>query len=169
MDLNPDYSGGDHLHYHYGSPLITTANTVIVPVKTGATSGFRVEARHGSDGSLIWMQTTDYILPPHHWTPGYPLLLTSSERLYFPGAGGTVYYRDTPDSAVPAASGQLAFYGLANYLANPSPYNTSVFINTPLPPTAAATSTSGFMSPDRRRWASRAALPASVRPLPAAG
>ncbi len=132
MDLYPDYGGGDHLHYHYGSPLITMANTVIVPVKTMATSGFRVEARRGSDGSLIWMQNTDYLLPPHHWTPGYPPTLTSSERLYFPGAGGTVYYRDTPDSAVPAASGQLAFYGLANYQANPSPYNSKVFINTPI-------------------------------------
>ena len=41
VDLNPQYSGNDLL-IHYGSPLITLANTVIVPVKTGASGGFRV-------------------------------------------------------------------------------------------------------------------------------
>ena len=41
VDLNPQYSGDDLL-IHYGSPLITLANTVIVPVKTGASHGFRV-------------------------------------------------------------------------------------------------------------------------------
>src|SRR5215510_13779555 len=54
---------------HYGSPLVTAANTVIVPVKTGASGGFKVEARSSKDGSLIWSATTDYILPPHNWTP----------------------------------------------------------------------------------------------------
>jgi hypothetical protein len=46
VDLNPQYSGND-LFIHYGSPVITADNTVIVPVKTGATGGFRVEARPG--------------------------------------------------------------------------------------------------------------------------
>ena len=36
VDLNPQYSGSELL-IHYGSPLITRSNTVIVPVKTGAT------------------------------------------------------------------------------------------------------------------------------------
>src|SRR6266550_8098454 len=51
VDLNPQYSGND-LFIHYVSPVITADNTVIVPVKTGATGGFRVEAHRGSDGVL---------------------------------------------------------------------------------------------------------------------
>src|SRR5437899_8424086 len=56
---------------HYGSPLVTPANTVIIPVKTGASGGYEVQAKSGKDGSLIWSMTTDYILPPHNWTPSY--------------------------------------------------------------------------------------------------
>src|SRR5262245_3063121 len=86
VDLNPQYSGGDLL-IHYGSPLLTQANTVIVPVKTGATNGFQVEGRSGVDGSLAWTEPTDYLLPPHGWTPSYSPVLTSGGRLYFAGAG----------------------------------------------------------------------------------
>src|SRR5262249_50977234 len=109
----------------------TLANTIIVPVKTGASGGFRVEGRNGINGSLIWTQTTDYLLPPHNWIPSYSPTLTVSGRLYFAGAGGTVYYRDNLD-ATSGATGQLAFYGIANYNLNPGAYNSAVFINTPI-------------------------------------
>src|ERR1700712_3422865 len=41
VDLNPQFDGNDLL-IHYGSPLVTQSNTVIVPVKTGATDGFQI-------------------------------------------------------------------------------------------------------------------------------
>src|SRR5262245_12351205 len=125
VDLNPQYSGDDLL-IHYGSPLGTLSNTIIVPVKTGASDGFRVEGRNGVNGSLIWSQTTDYILPPHNWVPSYsPTLTPSSQRLYFAGAGGTVLYRDNVD-ANSGATGRLAFFGISNYNLNPAAYNNAV-------------------------------------------
>src|SRR5205085_11712543 len=39
---------------HYGSPLVTPANTVIVPVKTGSDGGYMVKALSARDGSVIW-------------------------------------------------------------------------------------------------------------------
>src|SRR5262249_24436837 len=48
------------------------------------------------------------------------------------GAGGAVYYVDTPDASSAAVTGQLAFYGLASYQASPSTYDAAVRINTPI-------------------------------------
>ena len=143
VDLQPQYDGSELL-IHYGSPLVTALNTVIVPVKTGVDGGFRVEARAAVDGSLKWSQTSDYILPEHDWTPAFGSTLTPAGRLYFPGAGGTVYYRDAPDSAA-GPQGQLAFYGLANYSANRQAYDASVMINTPLTSDAAGNLYFGFL------------------------
>jgi hypothetical protein len=89
VDLDPQYYGGD-LSIHYGSPLVTAADTVIVPVKTGASGGFELRAFSGSDGNAEWTLPTDYILPPHDWIPSYSPVLTPGGRLYFAGAGGTV-------------------------------------------------------------------------------
>jgi hypothetical protein len=120
------------LFIHYGSPLITRSNTVIVPVKTTAAGGFRIESHVGSTGATNWMAYTDYILPPHWWTPSCSPTLTLKNRLYFPGAGGTVYYCDSPDSTNLPAIGQIAFYGLTNYNANTNAYLSNVFIDTPI-------------------------------------
>jgi hypothetical protein len=129
---------------HYGSPLVTPANTVILPVKTGSGEGYKVEARTALDGSLIWSQNTDYILPPHNWTPSYSPTLTPSNRLYFPGAGGTVYFRDNVDSGGPPTIGQLAFFGLSNYLIDPAGFNSTVFIDTPITSDSAGNIYCGF-------------------------
>ncbi|MFL6513895.1 MAG: hypothetical protein ACJ8M1_02605 [Chthoniobacterales bacterium] len=131
LDLQPQYDWND-LHIHYSSPVITRANTIILPVKTGAGDGFRVEARNARSGALIWTQTTDYTLPSHNWIPSFPLGLTPRNRLIFAGAGGTLYYRHNPDSSSSSGTGQIAFYGLANYNADAATYQASVQINTPI-------------------------------------
>src|SRR5262249_17767251 len=134
---NPQYSGGD-LFIHYGSPTVTQANTVIVPVKTGRTGGFEVDARNGADGTLKWTVTTGYLLPPHGWTPSFSPAPSATERLYFPGVGGSVYYRDSPD-APSGPTGQIAFYGTYD-----PRNNDRVFINTPITSDAAGNIYFGF-------------------------
>ena len=121
VDLHPQYpgrrpgvvpDGEGELLIHYGTPLITAANTVIVPVKTGTSGGFNVVAHTASNGSLVCSEQTDYLLPPSHgWTPVFGPAL-APKRLYLPAAGGTILYRDNPDSAT-GTEGRAAFYGLA--------------------------------------------------------
>ena len=54
-------------------------------------------------------------------------------RLYYPGAGGTLYHIDNPDSAAHGAPVQDVFYTTkSNYIANAASYNASIFINMPL-------------------------------------
>jgi hypothetical protein len=82
VDLQPQYSGAELL-IHYGSPVAASLNTVIVPVKTGATGGFRVDAHAAGDGSLIWSLPSDYILPANDWTPEFgPTLTTGGPLVY---------------------------------------------------------------------------------------
>jgi hypothetical protein len=121
---------------HYGAPLLTSANTIVVPVKTGANSGFEINVFNAANGAALYSLTTDYILPSFDWIPSYqPALAVNSvdTRLYYPGAGGTIYYIDNPDSVSHGAPVQQVFYTtLANYQANASGFNSTVFINTPI-------------------------------------
>ena len=121
---------------HYGAPLITPANTIFVPVKTGATGGFEINVFNAATGAAIYSLTTDYTLPAYNWIPPYqPVLATNSveTRLYYPGNGGTIYYIDNVDSASHGAPVQQVFYTtLANYQANAAAFNSTVFINTPI-------------------------------------
>ncbi len=147
IDLNPQNQGGDLL-IHYCEPMITPSNTVVLAVKTGAADGFRIDAHSGADGTLKWTLPTDFSLPPSSglWTPSFPAVLTPQNRLYFAGAGGTVYYVDNPDTPGAAVTGQFAFYGLANYQANPAFYNSNVSICTPLTADAAGNIYFGFIA-----------------------
>ncbi|MES2099970.1 MAG: hypothetical protein V4569_09145 [Pseudomonadota bacterium] len=144
VDLAPQYTGSGALLIHYGSPVVTAMNTVIVPVKTGATGGFRFEARSGANGGLIWSAASDYVLPAHNWVPSYNLALTPTNRVLAPGAGGKLLLRDNAD----AAAGTLTtavFYGAAAYNANPAAFDTTVFINTPLTADSAGNVFFGFI------------------------
>ena len=42
MDLQPQHSPppNGELLIHYGTPVVTSSNTLLMPVKTGATDGF---------------------------------------------------------------------------------------------------------------------------------
>lgn len=156
VDLNPQQSAYEgELLIHYGSPAVTAANTVLLPVKTSAAEGFEVQALNGATGTLLYTLATDYTMPPHVWVPPYGIVLSTrgllhegllqqpggarerpsrvrlSERLYYPGAGGTVYYRDQVDSAT-GPMGQIAFYGNELYAANSGAFNNAVQISTPL-------------------------------------
>jgi hypothetical protein len=120
---------------HYGSPVVTPANTVLFPVKT-ATDSFRVFGFNGATGAPKYTLTGDYILPNHNWIPAYNLCLTSGafgNRVYFAGAGGTIWHVDNIDSNSPGVFVREVFYtSLNNYVANQTAFNNSVFVNTPI-------------------------------------
>lgn len=131
VDLDPQYTGSV-LYIHYGSPVFTQADTVIVPVKTGAQGGFELEALNGATGFVKWTETRDYAVPPHDWFPSYSPAITPGGTLYCAGAGGTVYSVSNLDSASPTAPKQTAFYGNNLYNSNMAGYNSAVQICTPL-------------------------------------
>jgi hypothetical protein len=143
VDLDPQYSGND-LQIHYGSPLVTSEGTVIVPVKTGSSGGFEVQARQVTDGTLNWTLGTDYALPQHDWVPSLGPTLTPSGRLYIPAAGGTLLETDNPDSGATPVATRLAFYGIANYQG--SAEDTTIFINTPITSDASGNLYFGFLA-----------------------
>ncbi len=131
VDLAPQYTPSGALLTHYGSPVVTTHNTVVIPVKTTATGGYRVEGRDGATGALLWSAATDYAMPPRNWLPPYNLILTQQGRLYAPGAGGKLLMRADADAANGSFAAQI-FYGAAVYNANPAAFDGTVFINTPV-------------------------------------
>src|SRR5882757_7536944 len=126
VDLNPPTG---EIFIHYGSPLATAANTVIVPVKTGSNS-FRIEAHDGATGKRLWAQNTSYSAPSAGFMPGLGPAL-SGDQLFVPDSAGRVLVRKSPDSSTGIA-GHLYFYGRNNYQADPQAYEQNVQINTPL-------------------------------------
>jgi hypothetical protein len=136
VDLNPPGGGTGDLFIHYGSPVVTAGNTVIVPVSDG-NGGFQLQAFNGANGSPVYTLPTDYSLPAHNWRPPYGPALVLGTRLVYAGAGGTIYYRDLPNSATgpngqAGATGRFAFYGIAAYNNNQAAFNSTVQISTPL-------------------------------------
>src|SRR5579872_124573 len=126
VDLNPPQG---EILIHYGSPLVTASNTVIVPVKTGSNS-FRVEARNGATGERLWTQKTDWQAPQSSFVPGLGPAL-SKNSLFVPDIAGGVLVRSNPDQAMGTVT-RLYFYGAENFHNDPTVYSQNVQINTPL-------------------------------------
>jgi hypothetical protein len=150
VDNAPVYSGNDLLE-HYGSPLITASNTVIVPLRytdpsTGAVY-WTVEALNGKDSTVKWFLNptlSTYIMPPHNWMPEYQPVITPNNVLVIPTGGGTVTLFNNADN--PSLANTIAFYGTANYNANPAAWISSVFIDTPITSDSAGDIFFGFQS-----------------------
>jgi hypothetical protein len=141
IDLDPPYRAGGALLIHYGAPVISAANVVMLPVKRDRAGAFRVEARDGATGNLLWQQNTDYILPASSWTPSMNIAL-HGERLFIPAAGGRVLVRDQASSAT-GSLGSLLFYSSTAPLAT---LNQQIRINTPLTVDAAGNVYFGFIA-----------------------
>jgi hypothetical protein len=113
---------------HYGSPMSTADNTIVVPERNGA-GGWQVQGINGANGSVLWTQASDYLAPSSAWLPAYQPTLAgsgSSAQLYYQGLGGQVYERgslDTPGAVTPTT---IQFPG---YNGN---FNGNVTITTPL-------------------------------------
>lgn len=131
VDLSPAYDGSI-LSTHYGSPVITKANTILVPVKVGISDGFRVEARNGATGALIYSQDSDYtVATGSSWLPSYGPALDLQNQLYMPAAGGTVLVRKNADTPGIGPT-RVVFFGPDNYTAQRNVYDSYVKISTPI-------------------------------------
>src|SRR5271169_1290584 len=139
VDLDPP---NGEIFIHYGSPLVTAANTVIVPVKTGANS-FRVVAHDGATGNRFWALSTNYQAPSASFMPGLGPTLFGNQ-LFVPDKAGLVLVRTNPDSATGSVT-HLYFHGKTNYLADPQIYDQNVQINTPLTTDASGNLFFGFL------------------------
>lgn len=132
VQMNENLTGGAA---HYGQMLVTSANTVILMVRT-ASNGYDLVAYDGGTGAVKYRIATDYTQPPTSWlVPVQPVLVNalSGLRLYYPGAGGTIWRLDNPDSNTPGTPVRIVFYGTeATYLADQANFNTAVQVNTPI-------------------------------------
>ena len=129
VDLHPEFTSGE-LFIHYGSPLVTPSNTVILPVRAEK-QRFRIEARDGANGELIWDATIGFRPAPAAFTPSYGPVLRKDGAVVFPEKGGVIGTREQADHAEGEVQ-RLAFYGIDYYKANKSVYDKYVMINTPL-------------------------------------
>jgi hypothetical protein len=114
---------------HFSPPVVTRSNTVIFSLDI-ATSAKNVviEALAGATGQTNWSQPTDY----SYQIAPCPMALTPKNRLYFGGAGGTVFYCDSPDATNLPSFTRTAFYGLNQYLTNSNSFNSTIEICTPI-------------------------------------
>jgi hypothetical protein len=133
VDLHPVKQDGS-LPIHYASPMITTANTVLVPTRISAKAGFKVVAYAGATGKRRWSLPTDYRLPKFPgsgFTPPLPAALISGSTLAVAAKGGTVLLRRHVN-AQHGAVRRVVFYGKGRWKAHKSAYDKNVKITTPI-------------------------------------
>jgi hypothetical protein len=129
---------------HYASPMITSGNTVVVPVRLGPKRGFVVKAVDGADGTKLWEFPTDYTPPlsaEYEWPPPIPASLVGGQ-VAVAGAGGTILLKSYGDPA--AAPHRIAFYGIDRYRAHRAAFRKAVQITTPITTGADGTLYFGF-------------------------
>jgi hypothetical protein len=117
----------------HASPMITPANTVVVPVRLGPSKGFVVKAFDGADGTRVWTMPSNYTPPldaVDEWPPPMPASLVGG-GVAVAGAGGTVLVRTSADDASSPVR-RVAFYGIDEYRAHTAAYKSAVQITTPL-------------------------------------
>ncbi len=130
VDTAPPYTASGALLAHYGSPLCTSKNTVLVPVRNAG--GFVLEARSGGNGVLMWQLASDHRpAPGFNWVPSWNPALDASNRVFAPAAGGRLIVRDDADT-LNLSPRRVAFFGDAAYALNPQAFDDTVYINTPL-------------------------------------
>jgi hypothetical protein len=119
---------------HYASPMITSANTVVVPTRFNARKGFDLVAYAGADGSRMWQLHTDYAVPPQAtkwWPPPLPATLRDDTHAVVAAAGGTVLIRKHVNQSDGGVR-RVAFYGIGKWRAHRAAYRKHVFVTTPL-------------------------------------
>ncbi len=169
VDLDPQYSGNGDLYIHYGSPVITAQNNVLIPVKTGANGGFQVNAFHAATGQQYASWTTDYVLPAHNWTPPMGITLTADGKyVAIPGTGGTVWLRSSPNATNGTAT-RLAFYGIGNYNSNPQAFSNAIHICTPITSDSSDTLYFGYVSSGAALPGYPSGIPSGLARVPVSG
>ena len=98
-------------------------------------SSSTVEPASGGSATIA----SDYVLPPHNWLPVYQPVLASvrgsnQQRLYYAGAGGTLFYVSNFDNKWPwpRPRTRVAFFGLDAFERDKAGFTSTVFVNTPL-------------------------------------
>ncbi len=133
FDIDPTntQSAGGEILAHYGSPVVSSKNTVIFPVARQSDTTYSFYAVNGRTGAEIWHFDTDFTQPPTDWTPVVEGSILNKNKYAMPGIGGSVYVRNNIDKpSMPVQ--QFFFYGAANHDANQSWCDANIRITTPI-------------------------------------
>jgi hypothetical protein len=134
VDHDPGNTSADGPIAHYASPMITSANTVVVPTRFNARKGFDLVAYAGADGTRLWQFHTDYTVPlgaKNQWPPPLPAGLVDNSHVAVAAAGGTLLIRSHVNRATGGVR-RVAFYGIRHWRAHRAAYKRDVQITTPV-------------------------------------